>query len=89
MHSSQGPLLSALLEEYICLNITGMRGKMVAHFSHEAGGAAMHYSSRCEMFALARFLNNSQKNIKKSLAQEMVRRAIFWNVEYYFILQKV
>ncbi len=37
---------------------------MVAHVSHDAGGATLHYSSRCEKFVLARFLN-TQKNIKK------------------------
>ncbi len=34
----------------------------------------MHYSSRCEKFALATFFNNSQKNIKKSLAQEVCQK---------------
>ncbi len=57
-----------------------------SHFLQEAGGATLHYSSRCEKFARAWFLNNSQKNIKKSLAQEvrqkgncLERRIIFYS----------
>ncbi len=48
---------------------------MAAYFSHEAIGATMRYSLRCEKFALAMFLNNSQKNIKKSQVQEVYQKS--------------
>ncbi len=64
----------ALHKYHCCLTITDMRGEMAAHFPHEAHSATMHYSSRCEEFVLVRFRNNSQKNIKKSLAQEICQK---------------
>ncbi len=61
---------------------------MAAHFPHEASGATMRYSSRCEKVVLFRFLNNSQKNIKKSVAQEMCwKRKYSRKIENVFILQ--
>ncbi len=35
----------------------------------------LHYSSRCEQFAFSRFFNKSQKNIKKSLVQEVSQKS--------------
>ncbi len=80
-----------LHKDLCCLTITDMRGEMVAHFPHEASGATMHYSSRCEEFVLAGFLNNSQKNMKKSLAQELCQKRKYfgkWNMFLFYKIKK-
>ncbi len=78
--------LCTLHEDCCCLTITDMRGKIEAYFLHETSGATMHYSSRCEEFVPARFLNNSQKNIKKSSGTGSVsEEKIFQKIEFIFI----
>ncbi len=78
-----------LHEDRCCITITDMRGEMAAHFPHETSGATMHYSSRCEEFVLARFLNNSQKNIKKSLAQEVSQKRKYFEKQNMFLFYKI
>ncbi len=73
------------------LIITDKRGEMAAHFPHEASGATMHYSSRCEEFVLAGLLNNSLKNINKSLAQEVCQKRKYfgkWNMFLFYKIKK-
>ncbi len=76
----------ALLKDHRCLTITDMQGKMTAHFSQNAGGVTMHYKSRCEKSALDRFLNNLQKNIKKSLVHEVRQKSNIseHRIRFYF-----
>ncbi len=49
----------------------------------------MHYSSRGDKFALAKFLNNSQKNIKKSLVQEVYQKSNIIESRIFFYSTKL
>ncbi len=82
-------MVCTLHEYHCCLTITDMRGKMAAHFPHEASGATMHYSWRCEEFVLAGFLNNAHKNIKKSLAQEVCQTRKYFGKWNMFLFYKI
>ncbi len=78
-------------EDRRCLTITAMRGEMATRFLHKASCATMHYISRCEEFVLASFLNNLQKNIKKSLAQEVCQKRKYfgkWNMFLFYKIEK-
>ncbi len=80
-----------LHKDRCCLTITDVREEMAAHFPHEASGATMHCSSRCEEFVLAGFFNNSQKNIKKSLALEVCHKSKYfgkWNMFLFYKIKK-
>ncbi len=76
--------LCTLHKDRCCLIITDMRGA-----PHESSDATVHYSSRYEEFVLAGFLNNSQKNIKKSMAQEVCQKRKYFGKWNMFLLYKI
>ncbi len=69
------------------LTIPDMEGEMAARYSHEAGSATMHYSSKCERSGLLDFSTTHRRTSKNLWHRQYVRREIFWYVEYFFIRQ--